>query len=108
METVEIIFSPTGGTEKVAQIIAQQWNENTKRIDFSSSKTDFSQYSINDDDRVVIAMPVFGSRPPAVAVDRLKQIKGNGAECTVICVYGNGAYADSLSEMKDAAEESGF
>ena len=28
MNTVEIIFSPTGGTEKVAHIIGGQWSEN--------------------------------------------------------------------------------
>ena len=28
MNTVEIVFSPTGGTEKVAHIIGRQWSKN--------------------------------------------------------------------------------
>ena len=30
MNTVEIIFSPTGGTEKVGHIISRQWSKNLK------------------------------------------------------------------------------
>ena len=33
MNTVEIIFSPTGGTEKVAHILGGQLGENTVKID---------------------------------------------------------------------------
>ena len=38
MNTVEIIFSPTGGTEKVAHILGGHWSENTVKIDLSDSK----------------------------------------------------------------------
>ena len=107
MKTAEIIFSPTGGTQKVADIITDQCGER-EIIDLSNCETDFSIYIIEKDDTVLIAMPVFASRPPAVAIDRLKEIKGNGAKCSVVCVYGNGDYGNTLWEMKEAAEESGF
>lgn len=108
MNTVEIFFSPTGGTEKVAHIIGKQWSESTVKIDLSNPKTDFSGVAIDKDDMVLIAMPSFGGRAPAVAVERLKKIAGNGANCTLICVYGNRAYEDTLAEMEDAAKECGF
>ncbi len=108
MNTVEIIFSPTGGTEKVARIISKQWSESTTKIDLSDPKTDFSECAINKEDRVLIAMPSFGGRAPAVAIERLKKISGNGAKCTLVCVYGNRAYEDTLVEMEDAATECGF
>ena len=108
MNVVEIMFSPTGGTEKVAHILGSYWSENTVKIDLSDSKTDFSQCVINEEDRVLIAMPSFGGRAPAVAIERLKQITGNGAKCTLVCVYGNRTYEDTLAEMEDAAKESGF
>ena len=57
---------------------------------------------------VVIAMPSFGGRAPAVAIERLKKIHGNGANCVLVCVYGNRAYEDTLAEMEDAAKECGF
>lgn len=108
MNIVEIIFSPTGGTEKVAHIIGGYWNENTVKINLSDANTDFSQCVINEEDQVLIAMPSFGGRAPAVAIERLKQITGNNSKCTLVCVYGNRAYEDTLVEMEDAAKESGF
>ena len=108
MNTVEIIFSPTGGTEKVTNILGGHWSENTVKIDLSDVKTDFSKCIIDKEDQVLIAMPSFGGRAPTVAIERLKKIAGNGAKCTLVCVYGNQAYEDTLVEMEDAAKESGF
>ena len=108
MNTIEIIFSPTGGTEKVAHMIGGAWNETTAKIDLSDPKMDFSRCEIQKDDRVLIAMPSFGGRAPAVAIERLKRIAGNDARCTLVCVYGNRAYEDTLAEMEDAAKECGF
>ncbi len=103
-----IVFSPTGGTEKVANIIGKAWSENAVKIDLSDPKTDFTKCEIKKEDTVLIAMPSFGGRAPAIAIERLKQINGNGANCTLVCVYGNRAYEDTLVEMEDAAKESGF
>ncbi len=108
MKVIEIVFSPTGGTEKVAHIISRRWDKNVVKIDLSDYKTDFTKYEIEKEDRVLIAMPSFGGRAPAVAIGRLKQIAGNGAKCTLVCVYGNRAYEDTLAEMEDAAVASGF
>lgn len=108
MNTVEIIFSPTGGTEKVAHIISGCWGGEVEQIDLSDAKADFSKCSIDSADMVLIAMPSFGERAPAVAIERLKQIQGNGAKCTLVCVYGNRAYEDTLVEMEDAARACGF
>ena len=108
MNVVEIIFSPTGGTEKVAQIIGKHWSETPTIIDLSDAKAGFTKCEITEQDMVLIAMPSFGGRAPSVAIERLKQIAGNGAKCTLICVYGNRAYEDTLVEMTDAAKESGF
>lgn len=60
MSTVIIEFSPTGGTEKVARIIAGEWGRETTTIDLADSGNDFSASKINESDRVIIAMPVFG------------------------------------------------
>ncbi len=108
MRAVEIMFSPTGGTEKVAHIISRRWSDQVETIDLSDPKTDFAKCEIQKEDMVLIAMPSFGGRAPAVAIERLKQITGNGASCTLVCVYGNRAYEDTLAEMEDAAKACGF
>ena len=108
MNAVEIVFSPTGGTEKVAHIIGKHWSENPVIIDLCDAKTDFAKCKIKEQDMVLIAMPSFGGRAPAVAIERLKQIAGNGAKCTLVCVYGNRDYEDTLVEMEDTAKGCGF
>ncbi len=108
MRTVEIMFSPTGGTEKVAHIISRRWSDQVETVDLSDPKTDFTKCEIKKEDMVLIAMPSFGGRAPAVAIERLKQLKGNGANCALVCVYGNRAYEDTLAEMEDAAKSCGF
>ncbi len=108
MNVVEIVFSPTGGTERAARILAERWSESAVKIDLSDPGTDFTKCEIGKEDMVLIAMPSFGGRAPAIAVGRLRQIAGNGARCVLVCVYGNRAYEDTLAEMEDAAKESGF
>ncbi len=108
MNVVEIVFSPTGGTEKVSHVLGTQWNENTTKIDLSDINIDFAKCKITQQDMIIVAMPSFGGRAPAAAIERLKQIDGNGARCTIVCVYGNRAYDDTLVEMEDAAKECGF
>ncbi len=108
MNVHEIVFSPTGGTGKVAQVIAKAWSEAPIKTDLSDPKADFSKCIISQEDMAVIAMPSFGGRAPAVAIERLKRIKGNGARCVLACVYGNRAYEDTLVEMEDAAKGCGF
>ena len=80
MNTVEIIFSPTGGTETVAHIISKQWSGSTRKIDLSDPKADFSGYAISKEDQVLVAMPSFGGRAPAAAIERLKKIAGKGVK----------------------------
>ena len=64
MNVVEIIFSPTGGTEKVAHIIGGHWSKSAAIIDLCDSKIDFTRCNIAKDDMVLIAMPSFGGRAP--------------------------------------------
>lgn len=108
MSVVVIVFSPTGGTQNVAQIMSEKWDKEAVKIDLGNAKTDFKKCKIAEQDMVLIAMPSYGGRAPAAAIERLKQIQGNGAKCTLVCVYGNRAYEDTLVEMEDAAKESGF
>jgi len=108
MNVVEIVFSPTGGTEKAARIIGSVWSGSAVKIDLCDARTDFAKCQIKPEDMVVIAMPSFGGRAPAPAIQRLAQIAGNGARCALVCVYGNRAYEDTLAEMEDTAKACGF
>lgn len=106
MKVYKIVFSPTGGTEKVADILANEIGGEVTEIDLS--KSDFSGDSVDSNSAAVIAMPSFGGRAPKIAIDRLKLIKGNNSKAVIAAVYGNREQEDTLIEMADTAKACGF
>lgn len=108
MSYAQIIFSPTGGTQKVADAVTEEWGNTFDRIDLSDSKLDLSKITFEEGDLVLVAVPSFGGRVPKLAAKRLRQIHGGHAQCVIVCVYGNRAYEDTLAELQDLAEECGF
>lgn len=107
MKTCQIIFSPTGGTNKVANAITQSWPQ-PDIIDLSIPNTNYTDISFENDSLVLIAMPSFGGIAPQLALDRLSMLKGNNALCVIVAVYGNRAYEDTLVQMEDYAQRAGF
>lgn len=108
MGVVQIVFSPTGGTQKVADMITGEWGKPVETVDLTDPKTNFDAISLEREAVAVIAVPSFGGRVPALAAERLGKIHGNGARCVAVCVYGNRAYEDTLVELSDVATECGF
>ncbi|MCI8608644.1 MAG: 4Fe-4S binding protein [Firmicutes bacterium] len=108
MKLVQIVFSPTGGTQKVADILTEKWTGGVTRVDLSDGSLVISDIAIGQEDIALIAVPSYGGRVPDLAVQRLGKLKGNGAKCVIVCVYGNRAYEDTLIELKDVAENCGF
>lgn len=108
MNVSQIIFSPTGGTEQVADIITSEWNIPVNKIDLTDAKTDYSKLNLKKEDIAIIAVPSYGGRIPALAAQRISKIHGNQAPCVIVCVYGNRAYEDTLIELKDLAEKNDF
>lgn len=108
MRYVQVVFSPTGGTQKVADAVTKEWGARIERVDLSDAKLDFSTVSFEESDVVLVAVPSYGGRVPEVAAERLRQIHGNHAQCVIVCVYGNRAYEDTLVELQDIAGECGF
>ena len=108
MELIQIVFSPTGGTGKVVDIITEEWDGAVTRIDLTNAETDFSKVMIGQEDIVLAAVPSYGGRVPELAAKRLLEIRGNKAKCIIVCVYGNRAYEDTLVELQDIVEKCGF
>ena len=105
MRVSQIIFSPTGGTEKVADAITNTWGLPVNKIDLSNAETDYSSLSFEKDDIVLIAAPSFGGRVPSLATQRISNIHGNHTPCVIVCVYGNRAYEDTLIELSGFAKK---
>ena len=103
-----ILFSPTGGTEKAAQILCSALSSNTKMIDLTNPSHVPASLAATPDSVAVIALPSYGGRVPALAAERLANIQADGMPCVLLCVYGNRAYEDTLAEMEDLAKQCGF
>ena len=108
MRIVQIVFSPTGGTQRVADLITGAWELPVTQFDLSDPAAGCTELQLDSQDLVLIAVPSFGGRVPALAIQRLSNISGGGARCAVVCVYGNRAYEDTLIELSDAAARCGF
>lgn len=108
MKCYEILFSPTGGTKRCADIVVGSLCQTHETIDLTSTRTDFSAVELSADDTAVIAVPSYGGRVPATAAERLGKLKANGAKCVLLCVYGNRAFEDTLIELEDTAVSAGF
>ena len=108
MKLALITFSPTGGTQKVADLLGEEWGGTIERVDLTDSGANLGQVTLTEEDVAIIAMPSYGGRVPGLAAERLKAVSGGGARGILVCVYGNRAYEDTLVEMEDLAREAGF
>lgn len=96
-------FSPTGGTKKAGETIAAALAESVNAINLAA-KTMNAPAS----DMVVVAVPVFGGRIPALVSERLGQLNGMGKKAVTAVVYGVRAYEDALLELNDVMTDCGF
>lgn len=108
MKMYELYFSPTGGTKKAADMLTQAMSDTVLPVDLTDSKTDFGELSLTEEDTAIIAVPSYGGRVPALAARRIAEVRANGAQAILLCVYGNRAYEDTLVELQDIVKQAGF
>lgn len=104
MANYAIYFSPTGGTQKVTRILCD-YLEQVQEVDITVHA---QTLTLTEADRCVISVPSFGGRVPAVATERLRLLRGNGAKAIAVVVFGNRAIDDTLAELKGELEDAGF
>ena len=77
MKIHQMIFSPTGGTRRVSEIVCQGMGQETLVTDLCVKAADIQLPNIHEEDLAVIAMPVFAGRVPALALERLQKKGGS-------------------------------
>lgn len=99
-------FSPTGGTKRAALFFAQGLAKQLQKlISLCLSKKGIT---LERDDVIIIAAPVFGGRIPDVVLQRLRAFQGNNTMAITAVVYGNRAFDDALLNSNDCVKEQGF
>lgn len=97
-----VYFSPTGTTKTVIQGIARGLNQDSVEfIDITKPAARQSKLQTGETDLLVIAVPVYMGRVPALLNQWLDAIKAKNTPAVGIVVYGNRAYENSLFELKD-------
>lgn len=107
MKVTKLVFSPTGGTQKVTDIVANAMHCESESIDLCRPGFNADDIVISGD-VCIIAVPVISGRAPISAIERISALKGDGRKAVLISVYGNRAFEDALVELQDTAEKAGF
>lgn len=99
-----LAFSPTGSCAHIAQAILKGM-EGCYFFDVTVST---EPLRFGPGQMLVMTVPVFGGRVPAPALERVEQLRGNGAAAAAVVVYGNRAYEDAMLELAAALTRAGF
>lgn len=83
----QITFSPTGGTRRVSELLCKGLGGASTYTELCTKHQDLKLPHIAQDDLVVISMPVFAGRVPALAIERLQAIEAHHALCVIVAVY---------------------
>ena len=110
MSVYSVVFSPTGGTKKVADLFANAFVDGCADtyVEIDMTKADFEGFSFKENDICIVSVPSFGGRVPAKAAERMTALQGNEAKAVLITAYGNREFEDTLVEMQDVMEAAGF
>ncbi len=103
-----VYFSPTGTTKAVVQGIARGINISTVEcIDITRPGARKMPLQASEDELLVVAVPVYMGRVPALLIEWLHAIQANNTPAVCVVVYGNRVYEDALLELKDILEDRG-
>mgnify|MGYP002226777595 CR=1 FL=1 len=102
-----IFFSPTQTSAKIARAIGEGIGMGRRMETDLTLDEQTSPIEMNGE-LCVIAVPVYGGRVAATALQRLQRLKGNGSPAILVVVYGNRDYEDALLELRDTAVQLGF
>lgn len=108
MKRYDIVFSPTGGTKKVATLLGDALGGEVTSIDLTDCKQQFPTIQLTQEDVAIIAVPSYGrpcSRCGHPTSGPAQRPRRTGHP---VCVYGNRAYEDTLVELEDVAKQAGF
>lgn len=106
-------FSPTGGTEKIARLVAGELagalGLEPVFIDFTKPRDRTGEHRFEADELLVMASPVYAGRlPNKLAPEYKAKIFGSSTPAVPICVFGNRSPDEALRELILLLEGNGF
>ena len=102
-----VYFSPTHTTASILQTMAKQMDRKAVTLDITRDPLE-QTHGFGQEDLVIVGVPVYGGRIPALASERLATLQGQGTPAVAIVIYGNRAYEDALLELQSLLTGQGF
>lgn len=96
-----VYFSPTGNTKRA---ILEFASKKAKEFDLSLENLDLN---LSSEDILYLGVPSFGGRVPLLALERMKEFKGNNTKAVILTTFGNRAIEDTLLELGDFLKQKG-
>lgn len=109
-----VYFSPTGGTQKIAEALSNDMSQLLhipfQKIDLTILANRQIRYNFDSNSLVILAVPVYAGRIPNKLLPDLERcLSGSGKTAIIpVCVYGNRNYDEALREMLILTEKNGF
>lgn len=107
MKVTTLYFSATYTTKRVVEAVAAGISDEVVTYDITND-TNTATVVVPHDEVLVVGVPVYAGRVPAMAVERLQRFKGDGTPAVVVAVYGNRHYDDAVLELHDIMTNCGF
>ena len=107
MKITTVYFSATYTTHRIVGHLAKRLSEEVTECDITNNAPT-GEIVIPKDELLIVGIPVYAGRVPKMAVDRIRQFKGEGTPAIAVAVYGNRHYDDALLELSDLLSENGF
>lgn len=103
-----LYFSPTGTTKVIVQAVMRGINQGgAELIDITRPNARKSTLHTSENELLVVAVPVYMGRVPALLNEWLRVIKAYNTPAVCIVVYGNRVYDDALLELSDILNKCG-
>lgn len=106
-------FSPTGGTEHVVGLLAEEMGRCLRlpvyKISFTLPKEREKHYTFTEEDLLILGTPVYAGRiPNKILSDIDGGFVGNHTPAVAVSVFGNRSFDDALMELSLLMENHGF
>ncbi len=106
-------FSPTGGTEHIVSLLAEEMGKCLKlpvhKISFTLPDERKKSCTFTEEDLLILGTPVYAGRiPNKILPDVDRRYEGNGTLAVAVSVFGNRNYDDGLMELALLLENHGF
>lgn len=109
IKTLRLVwFSPTGTTQRILRAVAGGIkHDTTDMIDLAIPGARKQKLYTSEEDLLVVAVPVYMGRVPALLLEWLNGITADGTPAVCVVVYGNRAFENALIELEDILRKRG-